>query len=247
MIDNNKLFAEYTKNPTRKLRDRIFQNNLGLIYETAHNYRVRCVEPLEDLIQLASIGMLTAITRFDLSRGTKFNGFAAIWMKHEIRRHIRDKSSLLKIPRPLSDLYERGKKLMREYPEADDSTLAEKLAVDVLEWRLAREAYSNRLPFSLNATICVKTVDYLHTSFLDGQVFVMKEVVETIEAETFSFQNIPAIAPVKLDSLDPQLRQIANLFFFEWKPLAVVKHQASGIPRNKVRSLLQEVCLLAVL
>ena len=62
-------------------------------------------EPLEDLIQVGSVGLLNAIDRFDVSRGLRLTTFAAPNISGEIKRHFRDRSWAMRVPRSIQELY----------------------------------------------------------------------------------------------------------------------------------------------
>jgi RNA polymerase sigma-B factor len=71
-------------------------------------------EPLEDLVQVANLGLLKAIDRFDLARGVKFSTYATATVVGELKRHFRDKGWALRVPRRLQ---ESGMKVGRTVTE----------------------------------------------------------------------------------------------------------------------------------
>jgi RNA polymerase sigma-B factor len=70
-------------------------------------------EPLEDLVQVANIGLLNAIDRFDLDRDIRFTTYAAATIVGELKRHLRDRAWSVRVPRPLQEL---GLRVNRELP-----------------------------------------------------------------------------------------------------------------------------------
>jgi RNA polymerase sigma-B factor len=61
-------------------------------------------EPYDDLLQVASLGLLKAIRRFDPTRGTKFSSYATPTVTGELRRHLRDTTWFVHVPRDLQEL-----------------------------------------------------------------------------------------------------------------------------------------------
>jgi RNA polymerase sigma-B factor len=113
-------------------------------------------EPFDDLLQVASLGLLNAIDRFDSSRGTPFAGFAKPTILGELKRYFRDKVWTVRVPRSVHDRMgevERAtEKLtveLRRPPSAQE--LAEHLAIDVADVLEILEAQHNRRPLSLDA------------------------------------------------------------------------------------------------
>ncbi len=77
--------------------------HLGLARRLASRY-VRTQEPLEDLVQVASLGLVKAIDRFDPDRGVAFATFAVPTILGELKRHFRDTGWSLHVPRKLQEL-----------------------------------------------------------------------------------------------------------------------------------------------
>ena len=97
------LFARLRSGGNGTSRDQAFHRYLPLARSLASRYR-HSGEPIEDLEQVASIGLLKAIDRFDPDRGTAFSSFAVPTILGEIRRHFRDSTWALRVPRQLQEL-----------------------------------------------------------------------------------------------------------------------------------------------
>jgi len=85
-----------------RARDRLVQLYLPLVEAFANRYRVHGAER-DDLVQVGSIGLLNAIERFDQTRGDEFAAFAVPTIAGEIKRHLRDRSKTVRLPRRLEE------------------------------------------------------------------------------------------------------------------------------------------------
>jgi RNA polymerase sigma factor (sigma-70 family) len=92
--------------PRSEGRDALVEQFLPLATRLAQRYH-RGAEPLDDLVQVASVGLLKAIDRFDPDRGAAFSPFAVPTIAGELKRHYRDKGWALKVPRDLQELAQR--------------------------------------------------------------------------------------------------------------------------------------------
>ncbi|HEY3415029.1 MAG TPA: SigB/SigF/SigG family RNA polymerase sigma factor [Armatimonadota bacterium] len=101
--DVGDLFAEYYQTRDPGLRDRLVVLHISLVRYLAGKFANRG-EPVEDLIQVGTIGLINAVDRFDPLRGNRFSTYAAPTIVGEIKRHFRDKAWNLKVPRRLQEL-----------------------------------------------------------------------------------------------------------------------------------------------
>ncbi len=83
-------------------REELVERFLPLARDLALRYAYTG-EPLDDLVQVASLGLVKAIDRFDPDRGTKFTSYAAPTIVGELKRHFRDKGWALRVPRELQE------------------------------------------------------------------------------------------------------------------------------------------------
>ena len=86
-----------------RLRDELVTIHIPLAEHLARRFRDRG-EPLDDLIQVATIGLIKAVDRFDADRGVEFSTFATPTIVGEIKRHFRDRGWAIRVPRRLQDL-----------------------------------------------------------------------------------------------------------------------------------------------
>src|SRR3954447_9415897 len=86
-----------------ELRDRAIEAWLPLARHLAHRYSGRG-EPTDDLIQTATVGLIKAVDKFDPDRGVDFAGYAIPTIIGEIKRHFRDRTWSVRVPRRLQEL-----------------------------------------------------------------------------------------------------------------------------------------------
>lgn len=166
--DPEPLLRAYRETGDRAARERVAELYLPLVRAIARRYANRG-ERVEDLVQVGSVGLLEAIDRFEPDRGTAFAGFATPTIAGAIKRHLRDKSTPVRVPRRLAELTvrvrERRERLasdLRRPPTiceiAREMGLAEAEIAEALESELARRPLSlstDRAERELGAAILV--------------------------------------------------------------------------------------------
>jgi RNA polymerase sigma-B factor len=141
----------------RHARERLIEENMPLARSLAVQYR-HAREPLEDLCQVAMLGLVKAVDRFQPDRGIAFASYAVPTILGELRRHFRDRTWTIHVSRGMQESIarvERTTEALRgqlgRYPSADEVALACGMTVEeVTEARLA--AGASRLA-SLDASL----------------------------------------------------------------------------------------------
>src|SRR3954469_6943604 len=100
--DPARLFARYRRDHDPAARDALVARFLPLAYHLARRYHGGA--DADDLQQVASIGLLKAIDRFDPARGSAFSSFAVPTILGELKRYFRDHGWAVRVPRDLQDL-----------------------------------------------------------------------------------------------------------------------------------------------
>jgi RNA polymerase sigma-B factor len=165
--------ARYARSGDRAQRDQLVEQYLPLARSLAARYR-HSSENFDDLLQVATVGLIRAIDRFDPSHGTAFSSFAVPTILGELRRHLRDHTWSVRVPRPLQQLAQRlgpatdrlAAHLGRPPTPAE---LAHELGTteeDILD---ARQAASARNPASLDQPVSVNTESATVGELLGGE------------------------------------------------------------------------------
>ena len=191
-----------------KHRERLVEQFIGLVEFLARRFRNRG-EPLEDLVQVGTIGLLKAIDRFDLEREVEFSTYATPTIVGELKRHFRDKGWAVRVPRRLQELHleltkvvgHLGHDLGRSPTVAEIAKAASITEEEVLEGLEIAQAYNFT---SLDAPL--DTEDGGSTSFAD-QLGEDDEHLENLEYRA-------SLAP-EMAKLPERDRTILYLRFFK--------------------------------
>jgi RNA polymerase sigma-B factor len=97
-------FTEFAESRDERLRNRLVEEHIGLARQLASRFTNRG-EPYDDLVQVASMGLVKSVDRFDTERGVEFSTFATRTIIGELKRHFRDKGWAIRAPRRIQELY----------------------------------------------------------------------------------------------------------------------------------------------
>jgi RNA polymerase sigma-B factor len=97
------LFVRYRLDGDEDARDELVEMYLNLVKYLASRFRNRG-EPIDDLVQVGTIGLIKAIDRFDIERAVEFTTYATPTIVGELKRYFRDKGWAIKVPRRLQEL-----------------------------------------------------------------------------------------------------------------------------------------------
>ena len=144
------LFRQYKATGDPDVRDQLIVSHLNLVRFLASKFKNRG-EPLDDLIQVGTIGLIKAIDRFDPSRGLEFTTYATPTILGEIKRHFRDKGWSVRVPRRLQELSAKvnqaNDELTNEFSRSPSvEEIAKRVGAsvdDVLEAMESSSAYSS--------------------------------------------------------------------------------------------------------
>ncbi|MEV1023606.1 RNA polymerase sigma factor SigF [Streptomyces sp. NPDC050264] len=188
-----------------EMRNQLVRMHLPLVEHLARRFRNRG-EPLDDLTQVATIGLIKSVDRFDPERGVEFSTYATPTVVGEIKRHFRDKGWAVRVPRRLQELRLALTTATAELSQLHGRSptvheLAEKLAIseeEVLEGLESANAYS---------TLSLDVPDTDDES---------PAVADTLGAEDEALEGVEYRESLKplLEDLPPREKRILLLRFF---------------------------------
>jgi RNA polymerase sigma-B factor len=188
----------------QRVRDQLVEMHLPLVEYLARRFAGRG-EPLDDLVQVGTIGLIKAVDRFDVERGVEFSTYATPTVVGEIKRHFRDKGWTVRVPRRLQELRASLSSATADLTQTQgrSPTVAELAAhlkigeEEVLEGLESANAYT---AVSIEAS--------------DGEGGL--SVADTLGADDLSLEGVEYRESIKplLDSLPARERRILMLRFF---------------------------------
>ena len=209
-FSNSELLRLYRYYPQIEIRDRLVEQNMGLVRKLAHQSVRTCKEPYDDLEQEGFKGLLRAIAQYDPDKGTQFSTFAMPYIKGRIAQYLRDRSATIKIPRTLYELMPRENRVRQQLAldlkrSPTDREVAEALGESVTRISDLKEAKRNCKLVSLDVSL----------SENDG-------VLSLVEAIATKSPEPESDLPVLLQNLEPELSRLLWAVFVEEKPKKVL-------------------------
>jgi RNA polymerase sigma-B factor len=215
--------------PAAELRELVVREYHPLVLYLARRYFGRG-EALEDLVQVAQMGLLNAVDRFDPERGVQFSTFAAATIVGELKRHLRDKCWSVRVPRRLQEiallvnraLPDLSQSLGRSPSFAEIAAEIDETEADVIEAVDAAQAFSTT---SLDAGV-------------DEEAQAPSETLGGIDTRFELAAGWADVAPAIRD-LPERERRILFLRFFENKTQSEIAAEV-GISQMHVSRILTQ-------
>jgi RNA polymerase sigma-B factor len=190
-----RLLVRYHRRGDVAARDELAERFLPFAWDLALRYSYTD-EPVDDLFQVASLGLLKAIDRFDPDRGAKFTSFAAPTILGELKRHFRDKGWAVHAPRDLQErtlsVTRAAEALSKELGRSPKPReVAEQLRCSIEEVLEAQQAAGSYEASSLDAPVGHDDDEGASLVELMGGDDFSYELVEDRDAIASSWQALP--------------------------------------------------------
>jgi RNA polymerase sigma-B factor len=205
--EDQRLFLEYQRTRGHHDREALIERFLPLARRLARRYQ-RGTEPLEDLEQVACLGLVKAVDAFDPSRHTAFSSFAVPTITGSLKRHYRDCGWSVHVPRKLQELAQRVQRITDDLTADSGSSptaaqIAEHAGITIKQVLEAREAYQ-----ALHA-------DSLDRPRHSGEADEHTSLLETLGAPDAQMGRAFERAALEslLETLDDRDRAIVRLYY----------------------------------
>ena len=225
--EEDALFAEFRRTGSRRLRNELVERHMGLAAHVAQRFGRRGPSD-DDLRQVAFLALVKAVDRFEPERNVAFSTFAGRTIEGEIKRHFRDHTWTVRVPRSAKEIHLRLRRATDELTQQlgrspTVAQLAEHLGIDadeVIEGIAAGSAYS--------------------ASSLDAPAGPDGEGPRQLGAEDVGFGHVADVTLVQemMAALPPREREIVRLRFYEELSQSEIAERV-GISQMHVSRLLR--------
>lgn len=210
------LFVRYSENKDREIRNEIINRNLYIAELLSKKYVGKGIE-YDDIYQVASLALIYAVERFDISKGYEFSSFATPTIVGEIKRHFRDKGWAIKVPRKtqelslkINDARERLQGEMGAVPKI--SEIARYLEVSEEEIMEAMEA---------SQLFSIRSLDLIKENNENDSEMSFSDILGDEDRNFVDVENYDFVKKF-LDSLGENERKIIIGRFFENKTQVII-------------------------
>ncbi len=206
------MVADLEAHAREKLRDQIVARVMPYVKKIAHGLARRSTDPVEDLIQVGNIGLIKAVDKFNPLVGSSFKTYATYFITGEIRHYLRDKTSMIKAPRQMYELYYRINQIVQRLTETlgrtpTDLEIAEELQCPVSKITQAQDIERRRLPVSLD--------QFMVNDSGGSETMYVEKLVDQNQSELLENRENKMIVERAMASLKEELRVVVRMTYFE--------------------------------
>ena len=195
----------------QQLQNLIVVACMPLVQQISRGLARRSTDPLDDIIQVGSVGLIKAVKSYNTSVSQNFKAYLTYCVTGEIRHYLRDKCTMIKVPREVQELayrvYVITKELMDELGDKPtDLDIARKLQTDVERVHEVIDVDRRKNLLSLEYT------KYLAD---DSQVVLYDKIADTADVNNQDFQEVKIMMRSAIKKLEPELQKVIHLHFYE--------------------------------
>lgn len=202
------LFRSYRASKRRRIRNQLVELHSGFAYHVAGRFKNRGVDP-DDLRQIALLGLVKAVDRFDPDHGAAFTSFAGRTVEGEIKRHFRDATWSVRVPRSAKELH----LLVRRANDELEAKLSRSPTVKEVAAHLDIEPDDVVRALAVSAAFSPSSLDQSAMGDEDGDVDRSIRLADYDSDLEHTADRV--MVERLLESLDDRERRIIELRFYE--------------------------------
>ncbi len=202
-----------------QLQNLIAIATMPLVKKIARTLARRSTDPIEDIIQVGSLGLIKAIRLYDPKVSKNFRSYATYLITGEIRHYLRDKANMIKAPRAIQELAYRAHKLTMEMIEEigekpSDDVIANKMEIPVSRLKEAIDADRRKTTLSLDQ-LTYQDDDDNYSNWGDKIADLSYESMESLTEDRMLLAE-------SLKNIEPIYKDIVELTYFkDWSQLEI--------------------------
>lgn len=194
----------------KQLQNLIVVASMPFVKKIACGLARRSTDPVDDLIQVGSLGLMKAIDLYNPAISTKFKTYATYLITGEIRHYLRDKASMIKAPREIQELAYRINCVIRQLGESgidepSPEKIAEIMSMPINKINAVIEVDRRKSTISLDQTV----------TFEDDSMSLADKIPSGDYQEFLEAYDGKMMLSSAIEQLEPKMREVIELSYYE--------------------------------
>ena len=194
----------------KKLKELVILACMPIVKKIAHALARRCTDPVEDITQVGSLGLIKAVDLYDPTISKNFKSYATYLITGEIRHYLRDRTTIIRAPREIKELSFRVHKLTLELTEKLGRTPTDKDIADALQMPQEKVEECNNLE---RRTTTISIDQIINTD--DNSVSLVEKIEDESQKQAFDSYENRIILDDAIRLLDPVEQELITLNYYE--------------------------------
>lgn len=195
------------------MKNQLVSQCLPYVHKIARGLARRGSDPVDDLVQVGCMGLIKALDKYNPLAGSRFKTYATYLITGEIRHYLRDKSSIIKAPRQMYELYYRMNQIVQRLTEElgrtpTDLEIAEELECPIDRVQNASIVDRRRSMVSLDQFIT-------SNEGTNGETMYIERLVDTKYYEFLQNQEDKILLERAMGQLKEELRQVVEMTYYQ--------------------------------
>ena len=194
----------------KRLKELVVLACMPIVKKVAHSLARRCTDPVEDIVQVGSLGLIKAVDLYNPEISKNFKSYATYLITGEIRHYLRDRTTIIRAPREIKELSFRIHKLTLELTEKLGTTPTDKDLAEALQMPQEKVEEVNNLE-RRTTTISIDQI----LGGDDNSISLVERIEDESQKQAFDSYENRMILDDALRRLEPTEQQLIILNYYE--------------------------------